>query len=81
MIQAREAEWVLDTVSHAEVKRVPVLGTALHVLRKPTFWSVPCEVFKKLLDIKIGREENKHSFNSMKSMGDQKGILKGQMGK
>lgn len=81
MIQAREAEWVLGTVRNAEVECVLILETILHVLRKPIFWSLPCKVLKKLFDIKIGREPNKCSCNSMKSMGDQEGILKGQMGK
>lgn len=46
VIQAREAEWVLGTVLNAEVERVLILGTALHVLRKRIFWSLQREVLK-----------------------------------
>lgn len=49
--------------------------------KKARFLEFTMYSLKKLVGIKIGREENKRSFNSMKSRGDQEGVLKGQMRK
>lgn len=61
----------------SEVKYVLILETALTILRKLfSLYILQSMVFKKLFDIKIGREQNKCSFNSINNLWDQEGILK-----